>query len=88
MTANFEIQYHPDALKDIKKLDRFTLKRLKSSIEDRLAAAPFDYGKPLRHSAHGLWSLRVGDWRIIYKVEATQVLVLRIGHRREIYKLL
>lgn len=85
---SFEIHYSPECLADPRKLDRPTLKRIKLSIEARLGVSPFDYGKPLRHSAHGLWSLRVGDWRVIYKVDNQQVLILKIGHRREVYKLL
>ena len=82
----FEIIYHPDCLKrDIKNLDSSDLKRIRQSIEDRLSEAPADFGKPLRHTAKGLWSLRVGDWRVIYKISGHQVLVLRIGHRREVY---
>ena len=55
------------------------------AIEQRLQVAPADYGKPLRHSARGLWSLRVGDRRIIYQLKDTQILIIRVGHRREVY---
>jgi len=83
---SFEILYHPDCLKkDLPKLDGSILRRIKMTIEQRLALSPFDFGKPLRHTAEGLWSLRVGDWRILYKVEGGKVLVLRVGHRREVY---
>lgn len=82
----FEIVYHPDSLKkDIPKLDPPLLKRIRKTIEDRLATAPMDFGKPLRHTKEGLWSLRIGDWRVIYQIFENQVLVLRIGHRREVY---
>lgn len=84
----FEIRYSPDCIADLKKLDRPTLKRIKLSIESRLVSSPFDYGKPLRHSAHGLWTLRIGDWRVIYQVNQEEVCILKIGHRREVYKLL
>ena len=83
----FEIFYHPDCLnKDIPKLDKTVLKRLRQSIETRLASDPENFGKPLRYTKSGLWSLRVADWRVIYKISGHQVWVLRIGHRREVYK--
>lgn len=84
----FDIRYSPGCIAYLKKLDRPTLKRIKLSIEARLGVSPFDYGKPLRHSAHGLWTLRMGDWRVIYQVNKEEVWVLKIAHRREVYKLL
>lgn len=87
MSGNYKILYHPDCLKDIKKMDAPTLQRIQNAIENRLAVAPADFGKPLRHSAKGLWSLRAGDWRVIYQIREETILILRIGHRREVYKL-
>ena len=43
-------------------------------------------GKSLVGPLKGKWSLRVGDWRILYKVGQTIVLVLTVNHRREVYK--
>ncbi|MBI2346199.1 MAG: type II toxin-antitoxin system RelE/ParE family toxin [Deltaproteobacteria bacterium] len=84
----FEILYHSDCLrKDIPKLDRHTRQRVERTIKDRLMTDPATFGKPLRHTTQGIWSLRVGDWRIIYKIAGPQVWILRIGHRREVYKL-
>ncbi len=82
----FAVLYQPDCLeKDIPKLDRSLLKRIRRTIEERLSVAPADFGKPLRHTSEGLWSLRVGDWRVIYKISGNEIWVLRIGHRREVY---
>ena len=84
----YAILYDRECLqKDIRRLDPSILKRIKNSIETRLAEAPTEFGKPLRHSAEGLWSLRIGDWRVIYKIAGDRVWVLRIGHRREVYKI-
>ena len=80
----FEVRYHPNCQKDIQKLDPATLKRIQKSIEERLQTAPLEFGKPLRYTAKGLWSLRVGDRRILYKIEGGQVWILKIGHRREV----
>ncbi|MBI4374177.1 MAG: type II toxin-antitoxin system RelE/ParE family toxin [Deltaproteobacteria bacterium] len=85
----FEILYHAICLqKDFPKLDRPTLKRIRTTIEDRLMTAPVDFGKPLKYTTENLRSLRVGDWRVIYKITEKQVIVLRIGHRREVYSLI
>jgi mRNA interferase RelE/StbE len=85
----FRILYLPECLeKDVPRLDRAVLKRIKQTIESRLTENPTDFGKPLRHTKEGLWSLRAGDWRVIYKIDGTEVLILRIGHRREVYGLI
>ncbi|MBI2083102.1 MAG: type II toxin-antitoxin system RelE/ParE family toxin [Deltaproteobacteria bacterium] len=86
---SFEILYDRNCLeKDIHRLDKPTLKRIKSTIEERLSIAPTDFGKPLRYTGENLWSLRVGDWRIIYKITENQIWILKIGHRREVYNFL
>ena len=43
-------------------------------------------GKALVGPLKGKWSLRVGDWRILYEIGPTTVLVLTVNHRREVYK--
>jgi len=64
--------------------------RLLGRIEkalDRIATDPYS-GKPLAAELSGMWSYRVGDWRIVYKIvhERLVILVLSIAHRKEVYK--
>ena len=83
----YEIVYHPLVLKkDIPQIDKRNRERIKRSIELKLATRPEFFGRPLQHTLHGLWALRVGDWRVIYDVSGLEVRVLRIGHRREVYE--
>ena len=44
-------------------------KQIKRAIEERLAIDPIKLGKPLKYSLFGLRRLRVGDWRIIYRIK-------------------
>jgi mRNA interferase RelE/StbE len=48
--------------------------------------APQEYGLPLRKNLGGYWKLRVGDYRVVFKVEREIVFVLGIRHRKNIYK--
>jgi len=83
----FEVLYHPDVVaEDLRKINRDVLKRIKTAIENRLRRAPADYGKPLRGELKSLWRLRVGDYRIVYLIEAKQVIVLQIVNRRDTYE--
>jgi mRNA interferase RelE/StbE len=83
----FAIKYHPD----VKKVDlpRITVKmreRIRRAIESRLVTAPQEYGLPLRKSLSGYWKLRVGDYRVVFKIEGEIVYVLGVRHRKNIYE--
>ena len=60
-------------------------KRMQEAIERKIAVDPVYYGKPLRKSLFGCRSLRVGAYRIIYRVEGKVVEIVLIGHRSTVY---
>lgn len=78
--------YHPDVEGDIARIDEKTKKRIKTAIENRLMLAPHLYGEPLRKTLKGYWKLRVGDYRIVYKIVKDEVWILGIIHRKEVYE--
>jgi mRNA interferase RelE/StbE len=87
----FEIVFDPEALKDLKKLDRPIQQRLIGFLKQRVATLdnPRDIGEALAGAKLGsYWKYRVGDWRIICAIEDERIVVrvLRIGNRREIYR--
>ena len=83
----FQITYHPLAVReDIPALNRDIKDRIRRAIEARLTRAPQDYGKPLRGSLRAYWSLRVGDYRVVYRIEPPFVKVIQIAHRRDSYE--
>ncbi len=50
-------------------------------------AHPFELGKPLRYSLRGARHLRVGDYRVVYRIEPPDVLlVVKFDHRRAVYE--
>ena len=84
---SYEIIYHPIvANEDIPSLPKTVKDRIKKAIEERLVTHPESFGKPLKYSLTSLRSLRVGDYRAVYSIEETKVLILRITHRRDAYK--
>ena len=84
--AGLQIFYHPEVVrKDIPRLDPPTRQRIKSAIESKLASRPEEFGKPLAYNKAGIWSLRVGDWRVLFTMQSEELWILRIGHRREVY---
>lgn len=87
----WRIEYVRAARKDLEGLDRQVARRIRSFLEDRLARLedPRQIGEPLKGSSLGeFWRYRVGDHRIIAHIEddVLRILVVRIGHRREIYR--
>ena len=52
----------------------------------RYLDVPLDYAESLTDSTLGSYRFRVGDYRIICDIEGRDIVVLRIGHRRELYK--
>jgi len=82
---DYELIYTARAVKDIKKLDRVVQKKLKRALEN-FQKAPFSFGEKLISSKLGGYRFRAGDYRIIFDVEVEKIIILRVGHRREIYK--
>jgi mRNA interferase RelE/StbE len=76
--------------KQIKKLDRQAQESIVRFLRDRLqpSANPRQWGKPLQGDKGGLWRYRVGDYRLVCAIqdERITVLVLRVGHRKNVYR--
>ena len=83
---SYQIEYHPEIKNDTAALPRNVKERLRKAIEGRLLNDPLHYGDPLRKSLAGYRKLRVGDYRIIYRLAGERIIILKIGHRREVYK--
>lgn len=82
----FELRYHPDVRDvDIPKLNETPKKRIRKAIEERLSISPHQYGEPLRKTLKGYWKLRVGDYRVVYKIEGNEVRIFAIINRKDVY---
>ena len=83
----FELRYHPEVKSiDIPLLDAKLRIRIKNAIERRLTTAPHLYGEPLRKTLRGYWKLRVGDYRVVFKIVVKEVWILGIIHRKKVYE--
>jgi len=82
----FELKYHLDVKSvDIPLLVARLRTRIKNAIETRLMTAPHLYGEPLRKTLRGYWKLRVGDYRVVFKIVEVEVWILGIIHRKKVY---
>lgn len=83
----FQLRYHPDVKTiDIPLLDAKLRARIKNAIESRLTTAPHLCGEPLRKTLRGYWKLRVGDYRVVFKIVGEEVWILGIIHRKKVYE--
>jgi mRNA interferase RelE/StbE len=84
----YSIQYLDSVKEDISGLSKDNKKMIQKAIEKKLMLNPIEFGKPLQYSLKGLRRLRVGDYRVIFQIDevAQIVLVVKIGHRKEVYE--
>jgi mRNA interferase RelE/StbE len=80
-----KIEYKSSVDRDLRRLDRQVASRVIDKVEEALGAADLR-PVPLSGPFEGLYKLRVGDYRVIYTLAAERVLVVRIAHRREVYR--
>ena len=87
----YTVVFSKEALKDIKKLDKHTAALIIGWIRKNLEGCenPRLHGKGLTANLSGKWRYRVGDYRLLAEIqdEKVVILMLRVGHRSDIYKL-
>ncbi len=79
------------AKKELAKMDKAIARRIRDYLRDRIAKLddPRDIGDALKGSElGGFWKYRVGDYRIIAKIEDNElrILFVQVSHRREVYR--
>ena len=86
----WRIEVSAGALKQLKKMDPADARRIQTYLRQRIEplSDPRAIGDPLKGNLAGLWRYRVGDYRLLCELHEDQlkVLVIRIGHRREVYR--
>lgn len=83
----YELLYESRVVSDdIPKLGENVKLRIKKAIESKLTFAPEKFGKPLRKSLKGYRKLRIGDYRVIFRIEGGVVKIFAIQHRSVVYK--
>jgi mRNA interferase RelE/StbE len=83
----YQIEFSRQADRQFRNLPSQIQQRLKSKI-DSLANTPRPHGSEKLSGTEPLYRIRVGDYRIVYAVEDERLLVLvvKVGHRREVYR--
>jgi mRNA interferase RelE/StbE len=81
----YNIVYKKSVERDLKRLSKSEARRVLHQIEEELSKKA-DTHPVLKGPFAGLRKYRVGDYRVIYAILGDEVVVLRIGHKKEVYK--
>lgn len=86
----YAVEYTPQAVKELKKLDKHTRAMIIGWIEKNLVGCenPRQKGKGLTANRSGQWRYRIGDYRLLAEIQDNRIviLVLAVGHRSEVYQ--
>lgn len=86
----YSVRYEKQAQKTLKKMDKHQARLILSWISKNLEGtdSPRIHGKGLVGNKSGQWRYRIGDYRLLANIddETVTILVLEIGHRRDVYK--
>nr|VFJ57548.1 MAG: mRNA interferase RelE/StbE [Candidatus Kentron sp. FW] len=80
-----KLVYTGRAAKDIRRLPPEVKQRLKITLE-RHRSDPLTHARKLRNPELGGYRFRMGDYRIVFDVEDDTIVILRVGHRRDVYR--
>ena len=84
----WKIEMTGEAEKELARIDKPAAKRIIRYLRELVSVDPRSSGKSLRGDLSGLWRYRIGDYRVICELydEKVSVLVIRIGHRKDVYR--
>jgi mRNA interferase RelE/StbE len=84
----FSLIWHEKVLKDFESINVEDTKRIKERIRKYLALNPEILGKPLKGMFKGLFSYRIGAYRVIYTLDRAEntIRILHVKHRKEAYR--
>jgi len=83
--VKYTLIYTQRAERDIAGLDSKTKERIGKTLL-RYKEDPLRYAEKLSDPILGTYRFRIGDYRVIFDLEGNEIVVLRVGHRREIYR--
>ena len=84
----YEVHIHPKARKELAGLPRKVQRRLDRKIRQLAREPRGPSARPLGAAGPDIWRLRSGDYRVIYQIqdERLVVLVVKVGHRKDVYR--
>jgi mRNA interferase RelE/StbE len=82
---NYKIVFTRRATKDISKLQPEIKEKIGDALK-RYGEDPLNHARKMVDPSLGNYRFRIGDYRVIFDIEGDEIIVLRVGHRKEIYR--
>ncbi len=84
----YNVIWHEGTLKELKKLNRTSTKKIVAKVKNYLIQDPVKLGTPLKGNLKGLYRYRIGEYRVIYVIDQAEkkIIILNVKHRKKIYK--
>ncbi|WXG42021.1 MAG: type II toxin-antitoxin system RelE/ParE family toxin [Candidatus Freyarchaeum deiterrae] len=81
----YRIVFTRRALKDLESIDKEMQNRIAAKLKE-CSKEPLRYANKLVNPKIGTYRFRIGDYRVIFDIDGENIVILRVGHRRNIYK--
>ena len=82
---NYKIVFTKRAMRDISKLEPEIKEKIGDALK-RYGEDPLNHAMKMVDPSLGSYRFRIGDYRVIFDIEGDEIIVLRVGHRKEIYR--
>jgi mRNA interferase RelE/StbE len=83
--VTYRLIYTHRSIRDIDALDASVKQRIGTTLL-RYESDPLSHAEPLKQSELGSYRFRIGDYRVVFDIEGNEIVILRVGHRRDIYR--
>ena len=81
-----KIIFSESAFRQLLKLEKIIQQRISNKLDFYISQrAPLEFSEKLTDSKFGQWRYRVGDYRILFDINSDKIIILKIGHRKNIY---
>ena len=81
----YEVKFKNSVRRDLKNIGKEDAKRIINTVLEKLSTDPY-FGELLHGKFKGMYKYRAGNYRVIYTIEGNEVWILKIGHRKRIYR--
>jgi len=81
----YRLAYTHRSYKDIQRLEEKVKQRIAKALE-KYREEPLKYASKLTDPVLGTYRFRIGDYRVVFDIEGEEIVVLRVGHRKDIYR--
>lgn len=84
----YNVIWHEGTLKDLKKINRISAKKIVTKVKNYLIQDPVKLGTPLKGNLKGFYRYRIGEYQVIYVIDQAEkkIIILNVKHRKKIYK--